>query len=281
MALAAPTVGGPDADAGALARARAHRHRAIPIDRSAGRRRRSAPRRSQSFIAEANDAFPALQADSRGRHARAPRRRAGGRGPDGAPELRPVPAIWDHASEAAEGAFTVVGVKYTTARARRRARGECRSASGSAARLAPSRTATTVLPGAGIADHEALAIETARALNLELPLPLIRHLIARYAERAAEIVRLIGERPDLLAPLSPDVPTIRAEVLHVIRKEQATRLSDILIRRTGLGSKGHPPDAAIRAAAVLAAAELRLGRAAHQRRDPASAGVLYILRGRC
>ncbi len=208
----------------------------------------------QSFIAEANEAFPALKLTREEVTLvhRGVVPAVAGR--NGAPELRPVPAIWDHASESAAGAFTVVGVKYTTARAvAERAVNQIGKRLG--ARLGPSRSATTVLPGAGIADHEALAIETARALNLELPLPLIRHLIARYAEGAAEIVRLIGERPDLLAPLSPDVPTIRAEVLHVIRKEQATRLSDILIRRTGLGSKGHPPDAAIRASAVLAAAE--------------------------
>ena len=208
----------------------------------------------ESFVAEANEAFPALKLtreDVTLVH-RGVVPAVAGR--NGTPELRPAPAIYDHASESAEGAFTVVGVKYTTARivAERAVNMIGKRLS---SRLGPSRSATTVLPGAGIADHEALTIETARALNLELPLPVIRHLIVRYAEGSAEIVRLIGERPDLLAPLSPDVATIRAEVLHVIRKEQATRLSDIVIRRTGLGSKGHPPDAAIRACAVLAAAE--------------------------
>ena len=208
----------------------------------------------QAFIAEANDAFPALKLtreDVSLVHRGVVPAMVGR---DGIPDLRPTPAIWDHASDSAEGAFTVVGVKYTTARvvAERAVNLIGKRLN---ARLGPSRSATTVLPGAGIADHEALAIETARALNLELALPVIRHLIARYAERAAEIVRLIAERPDLLAPLSPDMPTIRAEVLHVIRKEQATRLSDIVIRRTGMGAMGHPPDDAIRACAVLAAAE--------------------------
>jgi glycerol-3-phosphate dehydrogenase len=208
----------------------------------------------ESFITEVNEAFPALKLtreDVTLVH-RGIVPAVAGR--NGTPELRPSPAIYDHASDSAEGAFTVVGVKYTTARvvAERTVDMIGKRLN---ARLTPSRSATTVLPGAGIADHEALTIETARAFHLELPLPVIRHLIARYAETSADIVRLIGERPDLLSPVSPDVPTIRAEVLHVIRKEQATRLSDIVIRRTGLGSKGHPPEAAIRACAVLAAAE--------------------------
>ena len=69
-------------------------------------------------------------------------------------------------------------------------------------RVRPSRTATTILPGAGIADHEALAIETARALGLELSIATIRHLIARYAERAADVIRLMHELPDLRSPLA-------------------------------------------------------------------------------
>jgi glycerol-3-phosphate dehydrogenase len=208
----------------------------------------------QAFVAEANEAFPAL-----------------GLGPDevtlvhrgvvpavpvrnGAPALLQAPAVYDHASEGASGAFTVVGVKYTTARAvAERVTNLVANRLGK--RVRPSRSATTVLPGAGIADHEALAIETARRFSLELPLTTIRHLIGRYAESGAEIVRLFGERPDLLAPLSPEVQTRRAEIVHVIRREMAVRLSDIVIRRTGLGVQGRPPDDAIRASAVIAAAE--------------------------
>jgi glycerol-3-phosphate dehydrogenase len=120
-----------------------------------------------------------------------------------------------------------------------------------------SRTAFTVLPGAGIADHEALAIETGREYGLEFELPLLRHLIARYAEGAAEIVRLIAARPELRQPLAPDVPTIGAEVVHVVRNEMAVRLSDIIVRRTGLGATGYPGDASVHAAARIAAAELQ------------------------
>jgi glycerol-3-phosphate dehydrogenase len=208
-----------------------------------------------AFIAEANAAFPALnltREDVSLVHRGVVPAIAGR---NGVPDLRPTPAIWDHASDSAEGAFTVVGVKYTTARAVAE-RAVNLIGKRLNARLRPSRSATTILPGAGIADHEALTIETARARHLELALPLIRHLIARYAEGAAEIVKLVGDRPDLLAPLSHDVPTIGAEVLHAIRKEQATRLSDIVIRRTGMGAMGRPPDEAVRACAVLAAAEL-------------------------
>jgi glycerol-3-phosphate dehydrogenase len=123
-------------------------------------------------------------------------------------------------------------------------------------RLKRSRTAATILPGAGIADHEALAIETARACDLDLSMATIRHLITLYAERSADIVRLMHERPELRQPLAPSVETLGAEVVYVIQHEMAMRLSDIVIRRTGLGTAALPGVDAIDAAASIAAQEL-------------------------
>lgn len=209
-----------------------------------------------SFIAEANDAFPALQLTPqdvslvhRGVMPAKVLR-------DGRPDLRPSPSILDHAREGAPGAFTVLGVKYTTARgvAERVTR---RVAERLGKRVGPSRTAQRMLPGAGIADHEALAIETARRLHIELPAATLAHLIARYAERAADIIGLMADRPDLGSPLGATAPAIGAEVLHAIRSEMAPHLTDIVIRRTALGAAGHPGDAAVRACARIAASELR------------------------
>jgi glycerol-3-phosphate dehydrogenase len=52
------------------------------------------------------------------------------------------------------------------------------------------------------------------------------------------------------------VDTIGAEVVHAIRHEMACRLSDIIIRRTGLGSAGPPSADAIARCGRIAAAEL-------------------------
>jgi glycerol-3-phosphate dehydrogenase len=176
-------------------------------------------------------------------------------GRDGSVDLLQHPRILDHASDGADGVFTVIAAKYTTARA------TAERLTNTIGRklqkpLAASRTSTTVLPFAGIADHEALAIETGRRIGVELELPLLRHLMGRYAEGAAAIVKLIGERPDWSAALAPSTLTIAAEVLYVIRNEGALRLSDIVLRRTTLGAAGHPGAAALRTAAGLAATEL-------------------------
>jgi len=203
-----------------------------------------------AFIEDANFAFPALKlsaADVTLVH----RGIVPATARNGKVDLKPSSEIIDHGN----GAITVVGVKFTTAR------GVAERAVNVVARrlhqrLPPSRTARTALPGAAIADHEALAIETARDLHRDVPLPLIRHLIALYAEGAAEIIRLVHQRPTLGEPLCAGSETIQAEVVYTIRREMAVRLSDIVIRRTTRGSAGEPPAECVRAAAKIAQMEL-------------------------
>jgi glycerol-3-phosphate dehydrogenase len=209
----------------------------------------------EAFVKEANEAFPALvlsAAEVTLVHRGLVPAIAGR---NGRPELKPTADVLDHAADGAEGAFTVVGVKYSSARAvAERAVNAVAKRLGR--RLPASRTALATLPGAAIADHEALAIETGRDLGMEVPLPSIRHLITKYGEAAADIIRLTAARLDLQAPVSPNVPTLAAEVVHVIRHEQAVRLSDVVIRRTGLGSADPPEEAALTECAAIAKAEL-------------------------
>jgi glycerol-3-phosphate dehydrogenase len=229
-----------------------------------------------ALIADANCAFPALHltpADVTLVHRGVVPAVVGA---NHVPQLKPVHDILDHASEGAEGAVTVVGVKYTTARgvAERTINVVARRLG---KRLAPSRTATTTLPGAGIADHEALAIEAARHVELDMSLPTIRHLIALYADAAPAIIRLMKERPDLATPVDAGVATLGAEVVYVIRNEMALRLADIVVRRTGLGSAGKPSVEAIAAVARIAAAELGWD-AARTAEEVAAVERLYLVR---
>jgi glycerol-3-phosphate dehydrogenase len=209
----------------------------------------------EAFVAEANAAFPALglkPSDVRLVHRGL---LPAGIGRDGAADLMAKPLVLDHAGEGAEGAITVIGVKYVTARsvAERAVDAIARRL---AKRLPPSRTASTVLPGAGVADHEGLAIETARKLHFDVPLATLTHLSSRYSEAAADIVRLMVERSDLRVPVSAGAATVGAEIVHVIRHEMAVHLDDIIVRRTGLGAAGHPGAEAVDACARIAAGEL-------------------------
>jgi glycerol-3-phosphate dehydrogenase len=209
----------------------------------------------EAFIADANVAFPALKltrADitlvqrglvpaQLGTHAR--------------PDLLASPEVRDHAGDGVPGAISVIGVKYTTARAV-----GARAAAAAAKRLGGSRrptdTASTILAGAGISDHEALTIATARAVGLELAPPIVRHLNAIYGDRSAAIVRLMAKRGDWRMALVPGRPNVGAEVIHAIREEMACTVADIVIRRTELGAAGHPGGDVIDAIARIASEEL-------------------------
>jgi glycerol-3-phosphate dehydrogenase len=208
-------------------------------------------------IAEANAAFPALtltRADVTLVHrANVPAER----GKAGRVEFLGAPQIRDHAKHGVPGAMTLVGVKFTTARAA--AARAVRAAVSILGKPSSSRgadTQHTPLPGAGIADHEALAIETARAVHLELAPPIIHHLMTIYGDRVATIVRLMAERSEWRMPLVPGRPNVGAEVIHAIRSEAACTLADIVVRRTELGATGHPGSEIVRAAASIAGEEL-------------------------
>jgi glycerol-3-phosphate dehydrogenase len=207
-----------------------------------------------AFVADVNEAFPALKLSRdevllvhRGI---VPAERRGGRA-----TLLSAPRILDHARDGAAGAMMVVGGKDTTARGV-----ATRVVSRAARRLRASVRASPSdrepLAGAGIADHEALAIETARAVGLELAPPVIGRLTAVYGDRCAEIVRIMAERSDWRMPLVSGQTAIGAEVIYVIRHEMANTLADVVIRRTELGAGGHPGAALIESAARVAGDEL-------------------------
>ena len=209
----------------------------------------------EAAIADAYTAFPALKltrADVTLVHRGiVPAERGSG----GRAELLGSPQILDHGRDGAAGSMTVVGVKYTTARVV-----GARVAAAAARTLRASTRATdtdrAMLPGAGIADHEALTIETARAVGLELAPPIIRHVIGVYGDRCAAIVRIMAERSDWRMPLVPGRPVIGAEVVHAIRHEMACTLADIVVRRSELGAMGHPGADMVSAMAAIAAEEL-------------------------
>ena len=56
--------------------------------------------------------------------------------------------------------------------------------------------------------------------------------------------------------VEPARPTIRAMVRYAAREEMALRLPDVLFRRTGLGTIGHPGEDCLRECAAIMAAEL-------------------------
>jgi len=59
-------------------------------------------------------------------------------------------------------------------------------------------------------------------------------LASRYGSRASMVAAVIAERPELAARIVAGCPALRAEVVHAIRSEMATSVSDFLVRRTAM-----------------------------------------------
>jgi glycerol-3-phosphate dehydrogenase len=170
----------------------------------------------------------------------------------GRADLMPEPEIRRHSSNGAPGVISLIGVKYTTAR---RAAEEAVDAVSAeiGGRHRPSRTATTSLPYAGIADVEGRLLETLRDLGLEVDRDVVEHLAGWYGTEASDLIRFAAGR-NALERLTKDAPVLTGEILYAAEHARAWRLGDAVLRRTPLGSAGHPGLAALECAARVMAA---------------------------
>jgi glycerol-3-phosphate dehydrogenase len=206
------------------------------------------------FLKEVNGAFPALglrESEVTLVH----RGLVPAAGHPHAPDLRSTPDIRDHASEGTQGAVSAVAVKYTTGRRVAELAIDCVVAKLGRG-VEPCRTGLTPLPGAEIADFEAILRETMRGASIHLEQSSQKRLMTIYGSRLGGVVDLAIRHAEWAAPLSDRTAAIGAEVIHAVRAEMACTLADIVLRRTTLGSAGYPGDEIVDACANLAAVEL-------------------------
>jgi glycerol-3-phosphate dehydrogenase len=225
-----------------------------------------------AFLADVNGAFPpvrATRADIRMLHY--------GLTPahvrNGSADLLPEPRVMRHASEGSPGLVSLVGVKYTTSRLAAERAVDAIVVDLHGKRRGPSRTARTVLPYAGIADVEGRLTETLRTLGLSLDLDVVQHLSDWYGTEASAVVTMAAER-GLLDRISTESPVLAGEIAYAAEESMAERLSDATLRRTPLGSAGHPGPAALeRAADVMAG--IAGWSAERRQREILDAGAIY------
>lgn len=162
------------------------------------------------------------------------------------------PVVIDHAADGCAGLLSAITNRYTVAR------GVAELAVGLACRSLgrtppPCRTRTTPLHGGEIPSFSALVREIARSAAVE---PAVAERLAHdHGTGYAAVLRIAAEQPDW-GSLVGSTPFLSAEVVHAARSEMACRLGDIVFRRTGLATAGHPGEDALERAASLAAREL-------------------------
>ncbi len=185
--------------------------------------------------------------------------------------MRESPFV-DHGEDGCRQLYSLVGVRYTTARrSAEHAVDVIARALGTS--VAACATATTQLDGGQIERFDAYVREATREATPEVPARLIERLVYNAGTAWRDIVALgrsaTSSGRDLLKPLGAACDVTGAEVLYAVREEMAMTLGDALLRRTEAGSRGYPGDDAVEAAAEIAGAELGWsdGRTQRERQD--------------
>ncbi len=162
----------------------------------------------------------------------------------------------DHAVDLGiEGFFSIVGVKYTTCRFL--AEKVVDLAFAKLGRPSPKAvTDSTPLAGGAIERFDEFMSRSIAERPAGFDEPMMRHLVRSYGSDVAVITDLAKQDPKLGERIPGSGEVARAEVVHAVRNECALRLEDVVLRRTDLGTLGHPGRPALDACADIMAGEL-------------------------
>ncbi len=175
--------------------------------------------------------------------------------------------ITDHASSGTPGAFSVLPVKFTTARwvAQETVGRVFRFLENS---VPPCRTADTPLPGGRLSSWSELTRQADEEVGF-LPTDCRAHLLHTHGARFRDVLALAADRPELLERIEVDSPVFGAQLAYGAECEMACTIADLLERRTELAVRGPAsPAARTRAQAILAAVTGRGGDASSRAMGP-------------
>ncbi len=116
------------------------------------------------------------------------------------------------------------------------------------------------LPGGNIDDWNSFLAQqqTAFAATTGLSDEVAGYLVATYGTEVVQLLTLIAKKPALAERITPELPVIKAQVIHAVQREMALTLIDVMDRRTHIMT--HAADQGMQAAesvARLMATELR------------------------
>jgi len=141
----------------------------------------------------------------------------------------------EHAvSTGVKGLVVIAGGKYTTYRvmAKDAIDAAVSQLASQLDRMVPE-SCTEDVPLLGADGYEALWNQRHQlATSSGLGIGRIEHLLKRYGSLTLEVLDLIGERPDLAAPLTGADDYLRAEIVYAASHEGARHLDDAIARRT-------------------------------------------------
>ena len=143
--------------------------------------------------------------------------------------------IFDHSVDGLEGLITVEGGKYTTSR--KLAESVMKTAYAKLGMpFSPSETKNRFLTGSEIPDIEEFVDYTLQKYNNINP-GVMDFLARIYGSEIDEVMSYAAAYKTVPASLTREM---LAQTEHAVKSELAFTLPDILFRRTGIGSLGHP-----------------------------------------
>jgi len=162
--------------------------------------------------------------------------------------------IFDHKEEDLNGFISAIGGKWTTSR--KLAEQVVDLAEKKLSRhVQPTQTHTTPLPGGELGRYSTFEKRMVSEYA-EFDDEVIENLARNYGSMIHKVIDLCRENPKLKQRLSPRLPDICAQVVYAVRNEMAQTVDDVMFRRTGLGTLGHPGGDAVAKIARLMNEEL-------------------------
>jgi glycerol-3-phosphate dehydrogenase len=166
--------------------------------------------------------------------------------------------IYDNEKDGLAGLVSVEGGKYTTSRGL--AENVLRLVMKKAGKgYKKSVTAKQYLAGCEIKDINAF-VASAKAANRGFSESTMDYLARIYGTELDGVLDIARSDAKYAAPINTDGEML-AQVVYAARSEMARTLVDILIRRTGMGTLGHPGAKVLEDIAEIAARELNWDRA--------------------
>jgi glycerol-3-phosphate dehydrogenase len=164
----------------------------------------------------------------------------------------------DHSKDhSIDGLITLIGVRATIARGMAE---KAMKLIGEKLNRVVKKSETEKLPifGGKIEVFEDYLSNAEKNQKHNLKNNVMRALIHNYGSEYEEVLKYINEDVSLTEPL-PNSTVLKAEIVHAIRDEMAQNLSDIVLRRTDLGTAGDPGDESLEACAEIASKEFKWG----------------------
>ena len=183
--------------------------------------------------------------------------------------------LYDHeAEEGVRGFVTAIGGKYTTSRnmAQQMVDIICTKLK---VKPVACLTHTTPLFGGEIGRYASFVERAKKIRPSNLSEEVIENLCRNYGSRYLDVIKTAKKRH--LEKVCEQYPDIMAEVYHAMETEMAITLSDVLFRRTGLGTLGNPGTEIIEKVADVMAGELKWKKAQRNKEIEAALDVFTPL----